>query len=166
VGVVLADSLQIDGFRLQVPRAFGRSDYKSAAGVGNETAVQHAKRVRDRLCGQHLVQRDGLSHVRIRMQRRVFAGVHGNLRQLLASRAIHVHVALRNHCVISRDRTAIRLLEVGMADSEQRRDRGITGLPCCAVLPGADENGLRLTGDDSIRRMFKHDRRAGAADDH
>jgi hypothetical protein len=166
VGVVFADALQVHGLGLQVARALGGGDDEGAAGIGDQAAVQHAQRIGDGLRVQHLSQRDRLLHVRVGMQQRMGAGVDRDVRHLLARGAVHVHVALGDHGVVARDRAAVGLLEVGMADSQQRRQGGVAREAGGAVLAGAYQDGLGLAGGDGFGRVLEHHRRTGAAGDH
>ena len=55
--VVLADAEQIARLGLKILRALGGRHDERAAGVRNQTAVEHAQRIRDRLRRQNVLQR-------------------------------------------------------------------------------------------------------------
>ena len=158
---------QVHGLVAQVARALGGRDDERAGRIRDQAAVEHAAAGSAiGLADEHLLQRQRRLHVRVGMQQRVRARVDRHARQLLARRAVLVHVAPRDHGVVARDRAAVGLLELRVTHLREHGDRGVAPEACRAVLAGADQDGLGLAPCDRLRRVPEHDAGACAARDH
>ena len=168
VGVVLADALQVRRLGL-AGRAARSADVTMNAPPASEIRQQSSmpQRIGDRLGVQHLLERDRRLHMRVGMQQRVRARVHRHVRQLLARRAVLVHVALRDHRVVARDRAAVGLLEVRVphAPAARRPRRRGSGR---SRGSRRRRRGPSRPGPATIasRRVLEHDAGARAAADH
>ena len=158
VRMALPNAEQVRGLALAIARALGGRDDEGAGRIGNETAVEDVERRGDLFRADHVLNRDGLLHVRVRMQRRVPARRYRHLRELLARQAVLVHVALRDHRVAARNRWPVRHFEVRVADRcGERRHGGVARESRRAVLPGAHEHGVRHARRDGGGGVAEHD---------
>nr|WP_306437325.1 hypothetical protein [Cupriavidus taiwanensis] len=142
------------------------AEVQAEAGIRDQTAVKHAQRIGNGLGREDIIQRDRLLHMCVRMQQRMLARLDRDMGKLLPRGAILVHVPLRDHGVVARNRAAIWLLEIGMPDRQQRADRGIARLSRGPVFAGADKDRLGLASRDGFGRVLEHHCRAAAADHH
>ena len=127
----LADAQHVHGLFLQRLRARGGGEHDRAAAVDDETAVAHRERIGHHARVQHLLDRERLLLPRLRVHERPFARGDRDFGELLARRAVLMHVARRRHRVGAdrQDRAVGRLVIVVFRAARPRR--ATPSAACC-----------------------------------
>ena len=97
--VGIAAPQYIDGLVMQTPGSLGGADNDRARTVRDQATIEHGQRVRDHPGVDHLIDRQGFPGKRIRIELCPFARSHSHFCQLLACRAVLVHMASRRQRV-------------------------------------------------------------------
>ena len=125
---------------LEIARALGRGHHQRAAAVADDAAVEQMQRRRDDARGHHVLDRDRVAILGRRIHRGVQAHRDRDFGELLGSRAVLVHMALRHHRV-GPDR-----------GRPERHFILIARVAAAASAAGADRKALRGRG----RAVYHH----------
>ena len=128
-------------------------DDHGAAPVTDDAAIQQVKRIGDDPALHHVLNRDLLSHLRVRIQRCVTAHGHRDLGKLLRGRSVHLHVPSSNEGIASHRGQSVggfegtRRIESHAPAGSDRHGSGR------GRAPVQDECDLAQSGVDGRRRV-------------
>src|SRR6266851_811030 len=126
VPMALSGAEQINRLLLEVAGALGGGHNDCSAAVAYQGAIEQMERVTDHPRVEHVVDRDGLAHLRGRIHRRMVAACDGNGSALRCGGSIGVFVSAGQQGVKGGDRRTIWALELRMARTRHRLDRLVT----------------------------------------